>query len=46
MELGEMKNAATVWCICGYEASAVEDTFSTWSGFLGTVRATVFPNLT
>ena len=31
---------------CGYEASAVEDTFSTWSGFLGTVRATLFPNVT
>jgi len=31
---------------CGYEASAVEDTFSSWSGFLGTVRATLFPNMT
>ncbi|GJL51958.1 MAG: hopanoid biosynthesis associated radical SAM protein HpnH [Nitrospirales bacterium] len=31
---------------CGYEASAVEDTFSSWSGFLGTVRATLFPNIT
>ena len=31
---------------CGYEASAVEDTFSTWSGFLGTVRATLFPKAT
>ncbi len=30
---------------CGYEASAVEDTFSTWSGFLGTVRATLFPKV-
>jgi len=29
---------------CGYEASAVKDTFSTWGGFLGTVRATLFPN--
>jgi len=31
---------------CGYEASAVEDTFSSWSGFLGTVRATLFPSIT
>ncbi len=29
---------------CGYEASAVKDTFSTFGGFLGTVRATLFPN--
>ncbi|WP_447971846.1 adenosyl-hopene transferase HpnH [Nitrospira sp. M1] len=31
---------------CGYEASAVEDTFSSWSGFLGTVRSTLFPHVT
>ncbi|MGB0909032.1 MAG: adenosyl-hopene transferase HpnH [Nitrospirales bacterium] len=31
---------------CGYEASAVEDTFSSWSGFLGTVRATLFSKTT
>ena len=31
---------------CGYEASAVEDTFSSWSGFAGTVKATLFPNMT
>jgi len=29
---------------CGYEASAVEDTFGSWSGFAGTVKATLFPN--
>ena len=29
---------------CGYEASAVQDTFSSWSGFFGTVRSTLFPN--
>jgi len=29
---------------CGYEASAVEDTFSSWNGFAGTVKATLFPN--
>ena len=27
---------------CGYEASAVEDTFSNFRGFLATVRATLF----
>ncbi len=31
---------------CGYEASAVEDTFGSWAGFVGTVRATLFPNAT
>lgn len=31
---------------CGYEASAVEETFSSWSGFFGTVRSTLFPNAT
>ncbi len=29
---------------CGYEASAVKDTFSTFGGFFGTIRATLFPN--
>lgn len=29
---------------CGYEASAVEDTFSSWSGFAHTVRATLMTN--
>ena len=29
---------------CGYEASAVKDTFGSWGGFFGTVRATLFPN--
>ncbi|NKB81971.1 MAG: adenosyl-hopene transferase HpnH [Nitrospirales bacterium] len=31
---------------CGYEATAVEDTFSSWKGFAGTVKATLFPNFT
>jgi hopanoid biosynthesis associated radical SAM protein HpnH len=31
---------------CGYEATAVEDTFSSWSGFAGTVKATLFPSAT
>jgi hopanoid biosynthesis associated radical SAM protein HpnH len=30
---------------CGYEASAVEDTFSSWSGFGRTVKATLLPNV-
>jgi hopanoid biosynthesis associated radical SAM protein HpnH len=29
---------------CGYEASAVKDTFSSWGGFFDTVKATLFPN--
>ena len=31
---------------CGFEASAVEDTFGSWSGFAGSVKATLFPNTT
>ena len=31
---------------CGYEASAVEETFGSLSGFVGTVRSTLFPNAT
>lgn len=29
---------------CGYEASAVEDTFGSWNGFGRTVKATLLPN--
>jgi hopanoid biosynthesis associated radical SAM protein HpnH len=29
---------------CGYEATAVDDTFSSWSGFARTVRLTLMPN--
>ena len=29
---------------CGYEATAVDDTFSSWSGFARTVRVTLMPN--
>jgi hopanoid biosynthesis associated radical SAM protein HpnH len=29
---------------CGYEASAVADTFGSWSGFARTVKATLLPN--
>ena len=28
----------------GYEASAVHDQFNTWSGFLATVKGTLFTN--
>ena len=31
---------------CGFEASAVEETFGSWSGLAGTVRAMLFPNVT
>ena len=31
---------------CGYEASAMEETFGSWSGFAGTVKAMLFPNVT
>ncbi len=31
---------------CGYEASAVADTFGSWSGLADTVKAMVFPNAT
>ncbi len=29
---------------CGYEATAVDDTFSSWTGFARTVRVTLMPN--
>lgn len=29
---------------CGYEASAVDDTFGSWSGFARTVKLTLLPN--
>ncbi|MFQ5881669.1 MAG: adenosyl-hopene transferase HpnH [Candidatus Methylomirabilales bacterium] len=29
---------------CGYEPTAVDDTFSSWSGFARTVKLTLFPN--
>ncbi|MCY4614205.1 MAG: adenosyl-hopene transferase HpnH [Nitrospira sp.] len=31
---------------CGFEASAVAETFSSWSGLTGTVKAMLFPNAT
>jgi len=41
---GRNEKCAECMVHCGYEASAVEETFSSWSGFAGTVRATLFPN--
>ena len=31
---------------CGFEASAVEETFGSWSGLAGTVKVMLFPNVT
>jgi hopanoid biosynthesis associated radical SAM protein HpnH len=41
---GRNEKCADCMVHCGYEASAVEDTFSSWSGFSRTVRATLQPN--
>jgi hopanoid biosynthesis associated radical SAM protein HpnH len=45
---GTSRNPKCADCMVhsGYEASAVEDTFGTFSGFWGTVRATLFPSTT
>jgi hopanoid biosynthesis associated radical SAM protein HpnH len=40
---GRNEKCADCMVHCGYEASAVEDTFSSWSGFTRTVRATLQP---
>lgn len=41
---GRNEKCADCMVHCGYEASAVEDTFGSWSGFSRTVRATLQPN--
>ncbi len=41
---GRNEKCADCMVHCGYEASAVEDTFSSWSGFGRTVKATLLPN--
>jgi hopanoid biosynthesis associated radical SAM protein HpnH len=41
---GRNEKCADCMVHCGYEASAVEDTFGSWSGFAHTVRATLLPN--
>ena len=42
--MGRNDKCADCMVHCGYEASAVEDTFSSWSGFGRTVKATLLPN--
>ena len=39
---GRDERCADCMVHCGYEASAVDDTFGSWRGFLSTVRAVVF----
>ncbi len=41
---GRNEKCADCMVHCGYEASAVEHTFGSWSGFARTVRATLMPN--
>ncbi len=39
---GKHEKCADCMVHCGYEASAVDDTFSTWNGFFKTVKHTLF----
>ncbi len=41
---GRNEKCADCMVHCGYEATAVNDTFSSWSGFTRTVKLTLFPN--
>ncbi|MFQ5839268.1 MAG: adenosyl-hopene transferase HpnH [Candidatus Methylomirabilales bacterium] len=41
---GNNEKCADCMVHCGYEASAVHDTFSSWNGFSQTVKLTLFPN--
>jgi hopanoid biosynthesis associated radical SAM protein HpnH len=41
---GRNEKCADCMVHCGYEASAVEDTFGSWSGFTRTVKVTLLPN--
>ncbi|MGH7351575.1 MAG: adenosyl-hopene transferase HpnH [Candidatus Methylomirabilales bacterium] len=41
---GRNERCADCMVHCGYEATAVDDTFSSWSGFARTVRVTLMPN--
>ncbi len=41
---GRNERCADCMVHCGYEASAVEHTFGSWSGLARTVRATLMPN--
>lgn len=42
---GKHEKCADCMVHCGYEASAVDDTFSTWNGFIKTVKHTLFPTV-
>ncbi len=41
---GRNEKCADCMVHCGYEASAVQDTFGSWSGFGRTVKTTLMPN--
>ena len=41
---GRNEKCADCMVHCGYEASAVEDTFGSWSGFARTIKSTLLPN--
>jgi len=41
---GRNERCADCMVHCGYEATAVDDTFGSWSGFARTVRLTLTPN--
>ena len=41
---GRNEKCADCMVHCGYEASAVDDTFGSWDGFLNTVKLTLSPN--
>lgn len=41
---GRNEQCADCMVHCGYEASAVDDTFGAWSGFARTVKLTLLPN--
>ncbi len=41
---GRNEQCADCMVHCGYEASAVDDTFGSWSGFARTVKLTLLPN--
>ncbi len=42
---GRNEKCADCMVHCGYEASAVDDTFSSWSGLARTAKLTLLPNL-
>ncbi|MET0517044.1 MAG: DUF3463 domain-containing protein, partial [Nitrospiraceae bacterium] len=41
---GRNEKCADCMVHCGYEASAVEETFGSWTGFAHAVRARLLPN--